>query len=176
LEIRSMNDLGPRLIAKEGSSVRYHEIDDSPGYWIDSDGRLWSLRCLVASQSKSGHLRFSLRNFLGKLKSRWVHHLVLEAFAGPKPEGMLGLHRNDNPKDNRIDNLRYGTQADNIADAFRNGRIARGEEASGAKLNEEQVKEALRMRQMGKTQKEVGKFFGVHSSTISLLELGKTWR
>jgi hypothetical protein len=56
-----------------------------------------------------------------------VHELVAEAFLGPRPEGMLIRHLDDNPLNNRASNLAWGTQADNIADAERlnPGRTAR---------------------------------------------------
>ncbi|WP_423489008.1 HNH endonuclease signature motif containing protein [Mycobacteroides sp. PCS013] len=50
-----------------------------------------------------------------------VHHAVLAAFVGPRPEGMLVLHSNDDPSDNRLENLRYGTISDNQMDSVANG-------------------------------------------------------
>lgn len=53
-----------------------------------------------------------------------VHRLVLMAFVGPCPPGMLGLHNNGDPSDSRLENLRWGTPSDNTADMFRHGRNA----------------------------------------------------
>jgi hypothetical protein len=50
-----------------------------------------------------------------------VHRLVLEAFVGPAPEGTEGLHWNDDPADNRLQNLRWGSRPENEADKIRNG-------------------------------------------------------
>ncbi|MCG7607124.1 NUMOD4 motif-containing HNH endonuclease [Mycobacterium sp. CnD-18-1] len=55
---------------------------------------------------------------------RKVHHLVLEAFVGGRPEGMMCLHDNDIPTDNRLENLSWGTGSDNQYDSVRNGRHA----------------------------------------------------
>lgn len=52
---------------------------------------------------------------------RLVHHLVLEAFVGPKADGMRGLHWDDDASNNSLHNLRWGTQAENIQDQVRNG-------------------------------------------------------
>lgn len=52
----------------------------------------------------------------------YVHMLVLEAFIGPRPEGMWALHWDDDKRNNRLDNLRWGTPSDNNLDAVRNGR------------------------------------------------------
>jgi hypothetical protein len=53
---------------------------------------------------------------------RTVHSLVLEAFVGPCPPGMMARHINDNPTDNRLENLCWGTRSENSYDAVRNGR------------------------------------------------------
>lgn len=62
----------------------------------------------------------------GKPRRYMVHRLVLEAFVGPCPEGMETLHRNDSPGDNRLENLRWGTHAENIEDMKRNGNFNSG--------------------------------------------------
>lgn len=49
-----------------------------------------------------------------------IHPLVLESFEGSRPVGMLCLHWNDDPFDNRLANLRWGTRSDNASDAIRN--------------------------------------------------------
>lgn len=67
-----------------------------------------------------GHLGVKLRRN-GVITSRYVHQLVLEAFVGPRPDGMLACHWNDVPDDNRLGNLRWGTPKDNRADLIRNG-------------------------------------------------------
>jgi hypothetical protein len=54
---------------------------------------------------------------------RYVHHLVAEAWNGPRPEGLLALHQDDDPANPAADNLSWGSPAQNYADAVRNGRI-----------------------------------------------------
>jgi hypothetical protein len=44
-----------------------------------------------------------------------VARLICEAFHGPKPfPKAVVMHRDDNPANNRADNLRYGTQKENL--------------------------------------------------------------
>lgn len=58
----------------------------------------------------------------GKGKHVYVHTLVLEAFAGPRPGGCEALHWDDDPTNNNISNIRWGSRSDNLADMLRNGR------------------------------------------------------
>jgi hypothetical protein len=53
-----------------------------------------------------------------------VHRLVMLAFVGPKPEGHIIRHLNDDPLDNWLNNLEYGTPAQNAEDRSRNRRTA----------------------------------------------------
>lgn len=53
-----------------------------------------------------------------------VHVLVLEAFVGPRPDGYVACHYDDNPTNNHIANLRWDTKSANGKDAVRNGRNA----------------------------------------------------
>lgn len=61
-----------------------------------------------------------------KPKCCLVHRLVLLAFRGPCPDGHEGLHFDDDPTNNRLDNLRWGTRSENAKDCLRNGNHWRG--------------------------------------------------
>lgn len=45
---------------------------------------------------------------------RYIHQLVLEAFHGPRPDGMVSNHKNLDRFDNRADNLEWITQKQNV--------------------------------------------------------------
>jgi hypothetical protein len=53
----------------------------------------------------------------------YVHHAVAEAFYGERPKGVLALHADDDPLNPSAENLRWGSRAENTADARRSGRI-----------------------------------------------------
>lgn len=78
-------------------------------------------RILKPGSLRGKHLYVNLRNDGGKRRTRYVHQLVLEAFVGPRPEGQEVRHLNDEPKDNRLVNLAYGTASANMHDRVRNG-------------------------------------------------------
>lgn len=58
------------------------------------------------------------------IRTHPLHRLVLNAFIGPRPDGLVVRHLNGDPTDNRLENLTYGTQAENCQDAIRHGRNA----------------------------------------------------
>ncbi len=52
----------------------------------------------------------------GVRKHYSVHTLVLMSFVGPRPPGHECLHRDHNPRNNRLDNLSWDTRAVNCSD------------------------------------------------------------
>ena len=85
---------------------------------IGRDGRAqrWKGRILKLNKT-NGYLSINLPTGM-----RHVQRLVLLAFVGPPPAGCAACHKNDVRTDNRLCNLYWGTQSDNMFDAVRNGR------------------------------------------------------
>ena len=50
-----------------------------------------------------------------------VHCVVLEAFVGPRPDGMVARHLDDNKDNNSLVNLAWGTNHENYMDQVRAG-------------------------------------------------------
>jgi hypothetical protein len=112
----------------------------------------------------------------GKPHHRFVHRLVAEAFCDPSDAGgRLVLHANDNPLDNRAENLRWGTSLENSRDAMRNGRYRKGEGAPAAKITDDQARRILSFRVAGMTQSAIAREFGITQSAVSAICSGKTW-
>jgi len=116
----------------------------------------------------------------GKQTHFLVSHLVADAFLPPKSSTDQVLrHLNDNPTDNRVENLAWGTYSDNAMDAFRNGKrhSPRGTANGRAKLTKADVLEIRRLYATGKfTQRELALKFGVLPSVISKIVLRKIWK
>lgn len=86
------------------------------------DGRTFKQKgkLLKPHTMKSGHQTVILQS-QGAQRRELVHRLVLEVFVGPCPEHMEACHFNDNPSDNRLENLRWDSRAANNLDRVRNG-------------------------------------------------------
>jgi hypothetical protein len=114
-------------------------------YEIGDQGSVMSLlgrkpRTLTPIRQHAGHLMVNLYGGDTVNRHGWtprfVHHLVLEAFVGPCPDGHVCRHLNGDPADNRTANLAWGTHSENGLDSVVHGtnwqarktRCARGHE------------------------------------------------
>lgn len=71
----------------------------------------------------SGHQYVALKQG-SRQQTRRVHRLVAEAFI-PNPQGHpFVLHWDDDPRNNHVSNLRWGSRSDNALDSVRNGKNA----------------------------------------------------
>lgn len=76
----------------------------------------------------------------GRQRKVRVHLLVMLTFVGPTPRGMEIRHLDGDPTNPRLDNLAFGTHAENMADMVRHGRSTaavvckRGHLRTGANL------------------------------------------
>lgn len=104
-----------------------------------------------------------------------IHTFVLEAFVGPRPNGMQCRHLNGNPTDNRLENLRWGTCRENQADKIRHGRSLRGERQNKAKLRADDVRAIRRLLAAGSDPQSVAGRFGVSRSTVYHIASGYNW-
>ena len=97
-------------------------------------------RVLKPSRMASGHLQVSLYRGEERLCTT-VHALVMAAFVGPRPAGMDICHKDSDPSNNHVSNLRYDTRRGNVEDTMAAGRISRGTARHNNTLTPEQVRE-----------------------------------
>jgi hypothetical protein len=94
--------------------------------WRDLDGEhIVSERGRVARLLRIDRSHKYPRISIGGEK-RYIHQLVAEAFHGPRPDGLLALHHNDDPANPSAANVRWGSHAENAEDARRNRIKANG--------------------------------------------------
>lgn len=113
-------------------------------------------------------------------KNKRVSVLVLELFVGPCPEGMECCHNDDDRSNNKLSNLRWGTRGSNIKDCYRNGRGNKSGEKNGcSKLTEENVLEAIRLRNTASnlwTYSRLGARYSVSAQAVFNAVKGIKWK
>jgi hypothetical protein len=171
------------------SVVDYRQITWAIGYRFGDDGSAWSQwkqgryptltdrwRRLAVNRKKQGYpiVRLIID---GKPVDFRLHRLILEAFRGPCPVGLEGLHWDDNPMNNQLSNLRWGTKQENIADSKRNRGFRKGvgEACHTAKLTEEDIPVIRRLRAEGWTYPALAARYGVTKANIRMIVLRVTW-
>lgn len=83
----------------------------------DGRKRLARGRVLRSWSNNLGHQVVGLAN----RQRAFIHCLVLEAFVGPRPDGLVACHNNGQSTDNRVENLRWDTYSENNLDLVRHG-------------------------------------------------------
>jgi HNH endonuclease/NUMOD4 motif len=112
---------------------------------------------------------------LGRRNSRYIHHLILEAFVGPRPAGMECRHLDGNELHCNRSNLAWGTVRENAQDRARHGTQPRGERVYGAKLTPCSISEIK--SQLGiRSHREIGEMYGVGREAITKIANGRNWR
>lgn len=148
-------------------------------YFVSDLGRVRSERryraagCIMTpGTAGKGYLKVTLCRRGEKYVHRYVHELVLEAFVGPRPQGMEAAHNNGRRDDNRLTNLRWDTRAGNFADKIAHGTACRGERHGRRKLSAADV---IEIRVAEGTLREIGERFGVGPMQIHRIKTGENW-
>ncbi len=150
-------------------------------YEVSSEGRIRSLDQVIRYVKKGRVLRPGRSSngypsvVLAGRDSRTLHSIVAAAFHGPCPLGMQIRHLDGNRENARIENLKYGTPAENGADTVRHGRSIKGAAFGRSTLN---VRKARRIRSLkGKvSQSALAKEYSVSVAAIQAIHDGRTWR
>jgi hypothetical protein len=112
---------------------------------------------------------YGLASWAGRKNLR-VHRISYEIASGTIPAGKLVLHKCDTPACLRPDHLFLGTDADNMLDKQRKGRIDRT-------LTREQAREARQIFLAGGvTKSHLARKYGLCSSTMGKLLDGRIYK
>jgi HNH endonuclease len=163
------------------------------GYAVGDNGTVWSPFTRSSWRASgwwpvsqyrrpygAGYMVVCLRadNGKGKVIQRYVHRLVLEALVGPAPEGdrVEVRHLDGDPTNNRLANLKWGTNLENALDRIRHGSHASGSEFKSSVLDKDKVIAAFLLRSAGKNMATIADLFGVNAGTISDIFAGRSYR
>lgn len=113
------------------------KIDPVTGLYATKGGIIYRLagrwrdgsKHLVLAALQDNH-DYDLACYANGRKKAQVSHIVWRAFNGDIPEGMQIDHRNNNRKDNSLENLQLLTPSENVKKSY-----AQGRKLSGAVVN-----------------------------------------
>ena len=161
------------------------KIPKFPNYTITKNGEIYSIKTYKVHKlrpgiNSCGYLTVVLCS-KGERYTRGVHRLVLETFVGPRPLHGIARHLNGNKRDNRIENLCWGTRKENAQDSIRHGTFripnVRGSKVGSAKLTERDVRMIIYMYRTGLfLQREIAKIYKLTQAGISRIILKKNWK
>ena len=155
-------------------------------YWAKVDVRgpdeCWPW---LAGTNELGYGTFSVLN-----KSRLATHVALQLDGRPRPADLIALHSCDNPPCQNPAHLRWGTNADNLADCIGRGRhvapagdrhwartdpskTKRGESHGMAKLTESDI---IAIRESRGSGVDLARQYRVQAAAISKIRLRKLWK
>lgn len=166
-------------------SEAWRPVPGFPGYEVSDLGRIRSVKrktpkVLKTETDADGYQRIQLFRD-GAYHHRNVHRLVALAFIGqPESASMVCCHRDNDPSNNKPSNLRWDTQAGNMADKKAHGTEQIGSRHPKSVISDERAAELKRLlkashRRRGFLQK-AAKASGVPYGIAADISRGKTWR
>lgn len=140
--------------------------------WCTKDTRkLRKDKCVLLSFGRhpKGYLSFFAKRKNGKRKSIKIHHAVLTAFVGPRPNNCECAHLDGNPGNNNLKNLKWVSAKENTYHKWLHGTMWTKINANRAKC----IKQALLL---GCEGKKIAKEFNVSTALVSMIKNNKIWR
>lgn len=106
----------------QGSGYKFRGIASHPEYHVSDRGDVFSFVTgkFLKPRVVNGYHHVTLGG-KGGLQIA-IHVLVAEAFIGPREPGLVVNHKNNNRQDNRLENLEWVTQSQNVLHAYKTGR------------------------------------------------------
>ena len=95
----------------------------------------------------------------GVKENKKIHHLVLEAFVGPKPfDDAVARHLDDDPTNNCVENLAWGSVSENTLDKFLNGYVHHARALTNAQIDD--------ILKDSRSQRKIAEDYGVSQTIV----------
>lgn len=165
------------------TNEEWRSISGYEGYYeISNMGRVRSLdrisygrsltgRLLRPGRTSGGHRSVGLSRD-GVATQYYVHQLVAAAYIGPRPVGYDICHNDNDPDNNRVQNLRYDTRAGNFADKIANGTA---NPTGYRNLKPDEVRLIRAGLAAGKKCNRLARDYGLTPASVSNIKTGRTW-
>lgn len=149
-------------------------------YKVSNLGRLYSVRNNKFLKPTPNSLRTNrLYVKLYKDKKQYTFilpRLVAKAFL-PNPDHLATVnHKDGNPLNNRVDNLEWLSNADNIRHAYRTGLQKSGHERSTAKYTKQEVLNMYRLHDSGMSSNAIASLYEGSGRSIRRILSGERYK
>lgn len=166
--------MGERWLPVVGFELHYEVSDLGRIRSIRNNHGNARQRLLNPSVTHDGYLRVALSKERRYTKKH-VAHAVLEAFVGPRPEGMHACHGPSGQQCNELTNLRWDTPAANYADRAATGFL-RGTKHHQCSISEEtarKIKAAGADR--SRLARDIAREYGTTVHVVRNIRNGFSW-
>lgn len=168
-------------------AIKLRPIASHPNYYAASDGHIYSFN---SSSSKKTGIPIKMKG--GKQKAGYlfvalykndiatycrIHVLICEAFHGPRPDGLIASHLDDNKINNVPENLKWETASENQLRKFENGHGDDGISNSRSFFkNPEDLILIKNLRSTGLSFRRIAEKFGCSETCIKQICYGKNYK
>ena len=155
---------------EEWKPLIYHGEWFGDTYEVSIQGKIRNVltgKMRKLSENKQGYLQCVISRGRKRKIAIKVHRAVAENFVSGNAKELVINHKDGNKKNNYAENLEFITFYENVQHAVKNGLIKNGSEASGAKLNDNQVREIRKIYDSGKyNQHQIADMFEMSHRAI----------
>lgn len=165
-----------KLSEKEKAKRQRFPIAGSDNFWIDKKGRVfhldesdgckhWTVSEVVETHTEYPYVDIS---FDGTFRKVYVHRLVAETFI-PNPKNLpVVMHKNNLKTDYDVENLKWGTQSENITSAYTDGLFK-------TTPNIEKIKEACECLSEKTSMQKTAEITGLPYTTVCKIKHRQRW-
>ena len=162
---------------------QWRVISEFPTHEISSEGRIrkavdtWrspagTVLSVHVARYRSAHIWAD-----GRLHTRMISRLMLEAFVGPPPSPIhQAAHNDGNPHNDVLGNLRWATPKENCADRVVHGTLRYGSRHARTKTSVETVRRARELVKSGLTYTQTARALGLTAGHVQLIATNQVWK
>jgi len=140
----------------------WKEIPGYPNYEVSDQGEVRNIETSRVRKLQHHRGGYSLVRLCheGRWQDYTVHHLLMLAHCGERPDGYHICHLDGDPSNNVLSNLVYGTASENQRHSVQHGTQV------GHKLNERKVRVIRGLYKLDYSVNRLSQMFGVNTTAI----------
>lgn len=116
--------------------MKWKNIPGYPGFQLSKEGKIRRIFKQNIQTTKDGkYQRVRVKRKDGTIEKKNLHRLMCLTFKGKPKKGQVAMHLDNDGLNNREENLKWGTQSENVKQAYREGRMVSPMKGKFGELN-----------------------------------------